>query len=220
MKNNKTIYFLMMLLPLFITLVALLFLPETIPAHYDFAGEVDRWGSKYETLIFPAVTVLMGLFMLFMAKVAAKDKEGGEKNEKAVLYTGMGISVWFTIMHCYGLYMDFTLAKNLYDVAVDINRLFCIILGIGMAIMGIFMPKLNKNSVIGLRTVWSMKNDAVWKKCQIFGGALFIVGGALMAVTGLVFEGMTAMFTALGILICCSAAGIIYSYFAAKQDEE
>ena len=216
---KKTAYFLLMLLPLFITLFALPFLPETVPAHYDFVGEVDRWGSKYETLIFPAVTILMGVFMLFMAKVAAKEKEGGEKNEKIVFYTGMGISVWFTIMHCYNLYMDFTLAQDLYDKDVDINQLFCIVMGIGMVIVGNFMPKLRNNSVMGLRTVWSMKNDTVWKKCQLFGGVSFMTGGALITLSGFVFKGLTAMFIALGIIISCAVAGIIYSYFAAKKYE-
>lgn len=41
-----------MLLPLSVVLVSLQFLPDQIPAHYGISGEVDRWGSKYEILIF------------------------------------------------------------------------------------------------------------------------------------------------------------------------
>jgi|SRR5690625_27769 len=33
-------------------------LPDQVPAHYNAAGEVDRWGSKWELMILP----LMGLF--------------------------------------------------------------------------------------------------------------------------------------------------------------
>ena len=72
MKNKKTLYFILMFLPLIITLVVLPFLPEQIPAHYNFAGEIDRWGSKYESLIFPFVTIAMGFFMLWMAKISSK----------------------------------------------------------------------------------------------------------------------------------------------------
>ena len=100
MNKKRIIYFALMFLPLVVAVIALPFLPEKIPAHYNFAGEIDRWGSKYETLIFPAVTVAMGFFMLWMAKIAAKD-ENGKNNEKVVFYTGMGLSVWFTIMHCF-----------------------------------------------------------------------------------------------------------------------
>ncbi len=30
-------------------------LPDKVPAHYNFAGEVDRWGSKWELWIFPGL---------------------------------------------------------------------------------------------------------------------------------------------------------------------
>ena len=211
---KKTVYFILMFLPLMITAVALLFLPETVPAHYNFAGEVDRWGSKYETLIFPACTILMGIFMLWMAKIGAKD---GEKNEKIVFYTGMGISVWFTVMHCYTLFMDFKNASNLNVFSVDINQLFCILMGIGMVLMGAFMPKLGKNSLIGLRTSWSMKNDVTWKKSQFFAGVSFIICGALMVIAGLFLKELTAMFVALALLVSDTIICVIYSYKIAKK---
>ena len=216
--NKKTLYFILMFLPLIITLLALPFLPETIPAHYNFAGEVDRWGSKYETLIFPATTILMGIFMLFMAKVAAKDENGGEKNAKIVFYTGMGISVWFTIMHCYSLFMDFKSKDAMsYVHETDINQLFCIVMGIGMVIIGNFMPKLKNNSLIGLRTKWSMKNDVTWKKSQFFAGVSFMIAGVLMVVTGFVLKELAAMYAALGIIITCAIASVIYSYIISKK---
>lgn len=64
MKTNTTrkkiyyrIYYVIMFLPLIVTLAALPFLPEQIPAHYGFDNKVNRWGSKYEALLFPIVTI-------------------------------------------------------------------------------------------------------------------------------------------------------------------
>ena len=42
------------------TAILLIFTPDTIPVHYNFAGEVDRFGSKYENLIWPIFTIIMG----------------------------------------------------------------------------------------------------------------------------------------------------------------
>ena len=218
MNKKKVLYFVLMFVPLMITLVALPLLPETIPAHYNFEGEIDRFGSKYETLIFPLCTVLMGVFMLRMAKFAAKQEENGSNNEKAVFYTGMGISVWFTIMHCWSLYKAFAAAGSMsYSDPVDINQIFCILFGIGMVIIGNFMPKLRTNSVIGLRTVWSMKNETTWKKSQFFGGVSFIVCGIFIIAAGLFLEGIAAMFAALGLLITDTIVCVIYSYKVAKK---
>ena len=33
---------------------------DQIPAHYGADNQVDRWGSKYESLIFPLLTILFG----------------------------------------------------------------------------------------------------------------------------------------------------------------
>ncbi|MBE6900233.1 MAG: DUF1648 domain-containing protein [Ruminococcaceae bacterium] len=218
MNKKRILYFALMFLPLLITVAALPFLPETIPAHYNFAGEIDRFGSKYETLLFPAITVGMGFFMLWMAKIAAKHEENGSNNEKIVFYTGMGLSVFFTIEHCYFLYRDFTAAAGMgYAHETDINQLFCVLFGIGLVITGNFMPKLRNNSLIGLRTSWSTKNDVTWKKCQLFGGISFIIIGILTVIAGIFLEGYTAMCVALGLLLTDTVICVVYSYKIAKK---
>lgn len=45
MKTKKVIYYILMFLPLIITLIVLPFLPYQIPAHYGFDNQVTRWGS-------------------------------------------------------------------------------------------------------------------------------------------------------------------------------
>lgn len=37
--------------------------PDRIPAHFNGAGEIDRWGGKYELLFCPVVSVLLYLFI-------------------------------------------------------------------------------------------------------------------------------------------------------------
>lgn len=83
-KENGHFYSLM-LLPLAVVLITLQFLPELIPAHYDMNNQVTRWGSKYETLIFPVITVLLGYFMLAMVKLSSKQEEHGSNNKMYVL---------------------------------------------------------------------------------------------------------------------------------------
>ena len=38
-------------------------LPDQIPAHYNFAGEIDRWGSKNEFLLFPGIGIFLYLLL-------------------------------------------------------------------------------------------------------------------------------------------------------------
>lgn len=53
MKMQKKIFHILMFLPVPVTLISLVFLPDQIPAHYGSDNLVTRWGSKYETLLFP-----------------------------------------------------------------------------------------------------------------------------------------------------------------------
>ena len=43
-------------------------LPEQVPGHYNAAGEVDRWGSKYEILTLPIIGVFLWVTMFFVEK--------------------------------------------------------------------------------------------------------------------------------------------------------
>lgn len=79
MKIQKLIYAVLMLLPLPVTLVALAYLPDRIPAHYGADYQVDRWGSKYESLIFPILAILFGLLLLAIAKYSEKQGKGNER---------------------------------------------------------------------------------------------------------------------------------------------
>ena len=82
MKIQKTIFYILMFLPLPVTLISLVFLPDQIPAHYGLYYQVTRWGSKYETLIFPLMNLILGLFMLGISKYSAKQEKQGKNNEK------------------------------------------------------------------------------------------------------------------------------------------
>lgn len=43
-------------------------LPAEIPAHFNAAGEVDRFGSKWELIVLPGIGVFIYLFMFIFEK--------------------------------------------------------------------------------------------------------------------------------------------------------
>ena len=123
MKKKMVVFYSLMFLPLVVVLIALQFLPEQIPAHYDMNNQVTRWGSKYETLIFPVITVLFGYFMLAMAKLSSKQEENGSNNKNVCIVTGIASLALFNAMTVYFLYADFNSIENLSSIALDINQL-------------------------------------------------------------------------------------------------
>ena len=43
-------------------------LPDQVPAHYNGAGEIDRWGSKWELILLPTIAAFLAVFMAFLEK--------------------------------------------------------------------------------------------------------------------------------------------------------
>lgn len=194
MKTKKYIFYILMFLPLAAVLIALQFLPDQIPAHYDFNNQVTRWGSKYETLFFPAITVAFGFFMLGMAKYSAKHEENESNNENVCIITGIASLVVFNAMTGYFLYTDFNAVEDLSSIAFDIYQLIFGLFGIFMIIIGIKMSKLRKNSSVNL------------------GGILFIVGGIAIIVVCLLTKGLPCFLWTMGISAILS---ILYLCWAA-----
>lgn len=215
--KKKIVFYILMFFPLTAVLIALPFLPDRIPAHYGFDGQVTRWGSKYETLIFPAMAILLGFIMLALTKFSSKQEENGSNNEKVCLAIGIASLALFNAMTAYFLYTDFQAVDDLSSMTLDVNRLIFGILGISMVVLGNIMPKLRMNSAAGLRTVWSMKNDVTWKKSQRFGGLSFIAGGAAIVIMCFFTKGAACFLWAMAILTVLVAVDIGYTYALSKK---
>jgi len=53
---------------IFILLQSWSTLPDSIPAHFKFSGEVDRWGSKMELLLLPGLSLILYLGLTILSK--------------------------------------------------------------------------------------------------------------------------------------------------------
>lgn len=216
MKVKKIVFYGLMFLPLISALIALQFLPEQIPAHYGLNNQVTRWGSKYETLIVPIVTAVLGYSFLGIAKFAAKHEENGNNNENVCIVAGIVTLIIFNAMTEYALYAGFNKIENLSSNKFDVNQLLFGVLGIAMIIIGNIMPKLRMNAVTGLKTKWSMKNETTWKKSQRFGGISYIIGGVVIVVICFFVQGIYCFLSGLGVIAILLVIDVFYTYKIAQ----
>ena len=202
--------------------VLLILSPDRVPMHYNFAGEVDRIGSKYENLIFPLISVAMGA--AFLAAGRHLQKKGNAANEKVLLTIGLCMVIFFTLMGFFimvkAMRYDASAAKPLTDDSI--LKFVSIGIGVMMVVLGTILPKVRRNGVIGVRTKWSMANDAVWQKSQRFGGCAFVIAGLCMIVLSLVLPGMWNLLMLLAVTIVASIACVAasYRYYHADSDSQ
>lgn len=148
--------------------------PDTIPVHYNAAGEIDRWGSKYEFLLLPFFSVVMGVFMSLVAR--REGKQGRQDNETVVAVVGIWSLVLFNALWLFFFWKSLagTDLRGNEDLSV---KVIFLLLAASFLPLGNIMPKARSNSLFGLRTKWSMANDTCWQKSQRFGGYLLMGTG-------------------------------------------
>ncbi len=211
------------------TAIALQFLPETIPMHYDMAGNIDRWGSRYESLIFPIIILVLSLhWTLFMnhyekkAQKATDDKEraGAKTNAKVVGIVGVVMAAMFTIMQgfmVYGSYYD--AISDAEKQTIDIGKVSVILMGIIFIVLGNFMTKTRTNGTVGVRLSWSMYNDNTWRRSNRFGAIAIMIAGVLTIITAAVMSNsFGATMISLGYLCLATILTVIYAHKVYKTE--
>lgn len=215
LRRLYTAAVLLLALELVLVLAALPFLPDRIPAHYNAAGAVNRWGSRYETLIFPLLMLPYGALWLGVSRLM-RNSASGKIAELLLVLAGIVQFAVFDLIILYFLYADFRQAENLAALPLDLNRSLCAVSGLGLIALGNWIPKLKKPGPAGLRTPWSVKNEAVWRKCQRFGGWAMAAAGAATLLAGLLAVGAWCWLWAALALLAAGCAGTLYSWHVAK----
>lgn len=92
-----------------------------------------------------------------------------------------------------------------------------LLLGLTLLVLGNIMPKVRMNSLVGLRTKWSMKNEQVWKKCQRFGGISLMITGILTILVSLLTGGILCFILSLTLILGDCGLCVWYSRRAAEE---
>ncbi len=209
MKIKKILLISFAVLPLIVSLITLIFLPEVIPAHYGSDFTVDRYGSKFEILIFP-VLILVSSLIFLLSGFFMKN----EANKKITLNIGLAFILFFNALSYYILYLQ---ANNVTDISsgvFGIERILLLIFGVFFIFIGNLLPMSHRNSFVGMRTKWSMTNDTVWKKSQLFSGISMILLGTVFLILAFVFPNIFLMFVLIFTVIITDT---VYTYAAAKK---
>lgn len=224
----KKLMWIMSMLSFVGTAVVLQFMPNSIPMHYNAEGEIDRWGSKYESLIFPIIilvtALIMHLFIVYYEKkeertIDEQESVKAQANVKVMKIAGVSMIGMFLVMQgfiLYGAYKD--AVTNATHSNVDIVKISCLLCGVLFVVLGNYLPKTRNNQMVGVRTKWSMYNDTTWRKCNKFGAITMIATGFLVFFTTAVVETMIAFVLMMVYMTVDTGVMVVYSYRVYKEE--
>lgn len=218
MKKGYWAILALVLLSIVVSVIFISMMPDQVPMHYNAAGQVDRMGSKYENLIFPGAMIFVGIPMIL-----AGQKKGIKRSEETVLLAiGISILAAFNVLNVILLYKALTYEPGA-TLDMEMSKLVFVILGVLLVVLGNVMPKVRRNSMVGLRTFWSKSSDAVWQKSQRFGGIASVICGILMLIGALFLRGEAAavilvVLLVAWIVLCVGASYIYYKQSVSSGD--
>lgn len=217
MSTRRLIAWMFAFVPMTITMIVLPALPDRVPAHYGLDGRVTRFGSKYELLIMPAVTIGMSLFWLLLEKHLMKDKEKGPHNSRTMFRIGLVMTLILTILTALFLYLAYKSAEN--TSALDYLKVIAVVLSASWVAIGNVLPKLKQNGLVGIRTPWTLASENNWYKTHRVGGKIAVTTGITSGLLCLfVFAGEVGVWVSLGSSLAMLVPIVAYSYRLYKRE--
>ena len=208
-KNN---YSLKKELPLILLLLAAFaisfyyypMLPDKIPTHWNFKGEIDGYSGKTAgAYMMPIMNAVIYLMMFFLPKLDPK-KENYKLFESTYIYFRYLFHIFFFAMHI-------MIIAAALGYPVDTGRLVMFGISLLFMLMGNVMGRLKHNYFVGIKTPWTLANEEVWRRTHRLGAVLMTGAGFLGAVLALLRVNLGLIF--IFILVIPAFVPIIYSYF-------
>lgn len=215
--------YILFLLSLIFTSAVMKFLPDSVPMHYDFNGNIDRYGSKYEMFLYPGILLFFIIFFGFMGRFMKKclgenpsdeDLKKFKTNEKILGITAVVIVLFEFAMEAAAVYKIMSSSEKSQNLSENqLGMILTILMSCLYIVLGNYLPKTKRNSILGLRTRHTLSDDLVWQKSNRVCGIAMIITGVLSIAASFIFKGMLPMY----ILLFLTSLSIIISVFYAAS---
>ena len=221
MKKFKTILTAVLaVLPMIYTAIAVFFfMPNTVAAHINLYGQVDRYGSKYEAFLLPAIILAMYIIIFFIRKFIMKSSTDDDRTLRNLDIGDTVVMLLLVLLNAIDVFVLFMMMKpkavmNAESIATAIVS---VIVGVVFILLGNIMPKTKPNAFLGMRLSFAMDTDEHWYIANRAGGIAMVLSGLVTIAAGLILRNVGYVFVMVIALIVFLTVAILYSYVKIKK---
>lgn len=184
-------------------------LPDIIPVHWNLYGDPDGFSGKILGAFgLPVISMLTAIFLTVLPRFESKGRSF-EKNRD--MYQ---ILIFSTV--CFLFALEILVLLESSGISVPLAVAFPMLMGGLFIVIGCMMPHIERNTIMGIRYPWTLKDDEIWRKTHERGGAVFVAGG-LFIVFGSLPAGKLAFVLMLVVLAVVTVYITVYSYRLSQQ---
>jgi uncharacterized membrane protein len=184
-------------------------LPARIPTHWNAHGQPDGWGGPASAFLFPAIATGVALLVHLLPRI----------DPRRAHWERFGHEVGL-IVNIIVLFMGWIEAVSLGAALgwkIDMTRAVLVGMGLFLAALGNYLPRIRSNWWMGIRTPWTLESERVWRETHRVAGRVFVLAGLAVAAGAF----LPAPFVpALSIAAIGAAAliPVVYSYIAWRRE--
>jgi uncharacterized membrane protein len=184
-------------------------LPEKIPIHWDYKGEINGWGTKYSLL---GLIFLLPIFTYFLMLAIPKI----DPKKRIELMGGKYYQIKFVLVVFMSVLSLFIIYSSKSQTISSPIMVF-VLIGLLFMALGNYFKVIKQNYFLGIKTPWTLESEEVWKLTHTLAGKLWIVGGLLIVILSLFIPENINFYFFLSITAIISIVPIVYSYLIFKK---
>jgi uncharacterized membrane protein len=187
-------------------------LPDPIATHFDLAGNPNGWMPRAIGAWFaPVFSVLLWAFIRFLPKILPRSDRQRLGDTSAPLVAALTV-LFLAALHVLILYVAIVPGASL-------ARAIWVVLGAFYIALGLVIPRIKRNPVMGIRTPWTLTSDENWARTQRVGGYSMVLGGVIATVFG-AFGGTAGGVVALVAIFVSALVPAAYSLVLARRQDQ
>lgn len=184
-------------------------LPDPMPAHWNAAGEIDGYMSKFwGVFLIPIISIALAGLFLIIPNIDPL---------KANIAQFRSTFNWFIVV--FVVYMLYVYALTLFAaLGTSFNMTLMLLPAVGLLFIGTgyLMNGAKRNFFIGIRTPWTLSSDTVWDETHKLGSKLFMLGGVVTILCA--FLGESGIWIMLVAMLGAAFVPIVYSYVLYQRE--
>lgn len=184
-------------------------MPEQMPGHWNFKGEVDRYTSRFGGAFGPPL-VTAGIYaMMVVLPFIDPRRENYRKFAGAYRIMKFVLVVFMTLIY-------FITLLSVFGYQVPVDRATMAGVSLLFIVLGNYMGQIRHNYFVGIKTPWTLADEQVWQKTHRLGGRLWVAAGLLSLAASLAggIIGWAVMGVSLG---TATVIPIVYSYLEFRR---
>lgn len=209
-KGSILAMWLLALLPLVLVAVFYSRLPDQVPMHWGFDGEINRYGSKNELWLIGALGPLFALLFQFLPRLDPK-RRNYEKFQTYYEAFSLVLVAFIAVM------MGVALLESFRPGTLSMGRVVSALVGLLFLFVGNLMGKVKPNFFMGIRNPWTLSDPDVWNRAHRLGGGLFFLTELVTVVSAILLPEPVTFAVLMAGTLLTALIPTVMSYFWYKK---